>query len=102
MLRGIAPRRRYQGKGRLSTLLSVGHPAFRWTPCFQVDANTSGHQGGRFKMVPLYREIRRKHSWLTSIHCAAKIGNDTFIGMQALVFKAEVGNRVVVVRRSSG
>jgi len=30
-------------------------------------------------MVPLCREVSRKHSWLTSIHCAAKIGDDTFI-----------------------
>src|SRR3989475_1385078 len=57
MVREIAPRRRYQGKGHLSTLLSVGHPAFRSTPCFQVDANISGHQGGRLKMVPLCREV---------------------------------------------
>ena len=41
-------------------------------------------------MVPLCREVSEKHSWLTSIHCAAKIGDDTFIGMQALVFKAKV------------
>src|SRR5438552_7860999 len=36
MERGIAPRRRYQGKGHLST------PAFSWTPCFQVDTLLSG------------------------------------------------------------
>ena len=30
------------------------------------------------------------------VHGPAKVGNDTFVGMQALVFRAELGNRVVV------
>ncbi len=32
----------------------------------------------------------------SQVHGPAKIGNDTFIGMQALVFKCELGDRVVV------
>jgi carbonic anhydrase/acetyltransferase-like protein (isoleucine patch superfamily) len=32
----------------------------------------------------------------SQVHGPAKVGNDTFVGMQALVFRAELGNRVVV------
>ncbi len=32
----------------------------------------------------------------SQVHGPARIGNDTFVGMQALVFRAELGNRVVV------
>ena len=32
----------------------------------------------------------------SQVHGPARIGDDTFIGMQALVFRAEVGNQVVV------
>jgi carbonic anhydrase/acetyltransferase-like protein (isoleucine patch superfamily) len=32
----------------------------------------------------------------SQVHGPARIGNDTFVGMQALVFLAELGNRVVV------
>lgn len=32
----------------------------------------------------------------SQVHGPAKVGNDTFVGMQALVFRAELGHRVVV------
>lgn len=32
----------------------------------------------------------------SQVHGPARVGNDTFVGMQALVFLAELGNRVVV------
>ena len=35
-------------------------------------------------------------AYQSQVHGPAKVGNDTFVGMQALVFRAELGNRVVV------
>ena len=32
----------------------------------------------------------------SQVYGPAKIGNDTFVGMQALVFKAEIGDHVVI------
>jgi carbonic anhydrase/acetyltransferase-like protein (isoleucine patch superfamily) len=49
---------------------------------------------GRKYSVYVGRRVSIAHQ--SQVHGPAIIGNDTFIGMQALVFRAEIGERVVV------
>lgn len=54
----------------------------------QVEAN------GKKYSVYVGKRVSMAHQSL--VHGPAKVGDDTFIGMQALVFKAEIGDHVVV------
>ncbi len=62
----------------------------------------SGHElvenevevAGRKYSVYVGKRVSLAHQ--SQVHGPAKVGNDTFIGMQALIFKAEVGDHVVV------
>jgi len=48
------------------------------------------------KPYSVYIGDRVSLAYQSQVHGPAKVGNDTFVGMQALVFRAELGNRVVV------
>jgi carbonic anhydrase/acetyltransferase-like protein (isoleucine patch superfamily) len=50
-------------------------------------------QGTKYS-VYVGRRVSLTHQ--SQVHGPARIGDDTFIGMQALVFRAEIGNHVVV------
>lgn len=49
---------------------------------------------GRRYSVYVGQRVSLAHQ--SQVHGPAKVGDDTFIGMQALIFKAEVGDHVVV------
>jgi carbonic anhydrase/acetyltransferase-like protein (isoleucine patch superfamily) len=49
---------------------------------------------GRRYSVYVGRRVSMTHQ--SQVHGPAKVGDDVFIGMQSLVFQAEIGNRVVV------
>jgi carbonic anhydrase/acetyltransferase-like protein (isoleucine patch superfamily) len=48
------------------------------------------------KKYSVYVGKRVSMAHQSQVHGPARVGNDSFIGMQALVFKAEIGDRVVV------
>lgn len=50
--------------------------------------------GGKKYSVYVGKRVSMAHQ--SQVHGPARVGNDSFIGMQALVFKAELGDRVVV------
>ncbi len=50
--------------------------------------------GGKKYAVHIGKRVSLAHQ--VQIHGPAKVGDDTFIGMQSLVFKSEVGKNVVV------
>jgi len=54
----------------------------------QVEAN------GKKYSVYVGKRVSMAHQ--SQVHGPAKVGDDSFIGMQALVFKAEIGDHVVV------
>ena len=57
-------------------------------PGNQVEAN------GKKYSVYVGKRVSMAHQ--SQVHGPAKVGDDTFIGMQALIFKAELGDHVVV------
>ena len=50
--------------------------------------------GGKSYSVYIGKRVSLAHQ--SQIHGPARIGDDTFVGMQALVFRTELGDRVVV------
>jgi carbonic anhydrase len=59
----------------------------------EIPKNQVGAYGEKYS-VYVGKRVSMAHQ--SQVHGPAKIGDDTFIGMQALVFKAEIGNNVVV------
>ncbi len=60
----------------------------------EVIAKNMVDVGGKKYSVHIGDRVSMAHQ--SQVHGPAKIGNDAFIGMQALVFKAEVGSGTVV------
>ncbi len=57
--------------------------------------------GSDGKKYTVYVGERVSLAHQSQVHCPALIGNDTFIGMQAFVFKAHVGNNCVLEPKSA-
>jgi len=59
----------------------------------RIEKNLVEHDGRKYAV---YVGDRVSLAHQAQIHGPSKVGNDTFIGMQSLVFKSEVGNNCVV------
>ena len=69
------------------------HALETWDEGHVVEQNLVEHNGRKYAV---YVGDRVSLAHQCQIHGPAKVGNDTFIGMQSLVFKSEVGNNCVV------
>jgi carbonic anhydrase/acetyltransferase-like protein (isoleucine patch superfamily) len=69
------------------------HALETWEDGAVVEGNLVEHDGQKFA-VYVGNNVSLAHQ--AQIHGPAKIGDDTFIGMQTLVFKAQVGKGCVV------
>jgi len=71
----------------------VLHALETWEHGAPVEKNLVEHQGRKYA---IYVGDRVSLAHQAQIHGPARVGNDTFIGMQTLVFKSEVGQGCVV------
>jgi carbonic anhydrase/acetyltransferase-like protein (isoleucine patch superfamily) len=71
----------------------VLHALETWSHGAPVEKNLVEHEG---KTYAVYIGERVSLAHQAQVHGPAKVGDDSFIGMQSLVFKAEVGQGCVV------
>jgi carbonic anhydrase/acetyltransferase-like protein (isoleucine patch superfamily) len=71
----------------------VLHALETWEDGEVIESNLVEHDGRKYAV---YVGDRVSLAHQCQIHGPAKVGDDTFIGMQSLVFKAEIGNNCVV------
>lgn len=71
----------------------VLHALETWDRVSPVEGNLVEHKGRKFA-IHIGERVSLAHQ--AQIHGPAKVGDDTFIGMQSLVFKSEVGSGCVV------
>ncbi len=71
----------------------VLHALETWEEGEVIESNLVEHDGRKYAV---YVGDRVSLAHQCQIHGPAKVGDDTFIGMQSLVFKAEIGNNCVV------
>jgi carbonic anhydrase/acetyltransferase-like protein (isoleucine patch superfamily) len=75
----------------------IVHALETWSQDAPVEQNLVEHEGEKYA-VYVGKRVSLAHQ--AQIHGPAKVGDDTFIGMQSLVFKAEVGSGCVVEPKS--
>jgi carbonic anhydrase/acetyltransferase-like protein (isoleucine patch superfamily) len=75
----------------------IVHALETWSQDAPVEHNLVEHEGEKYA-VYVGKRVSLAHQ--AQIHGPAKVGDDTFIGMQSLVFKAEVGSGCVVEPKS--